>query len=91
MDGYRVMPGVEAAALGDIFVTVTGDINVIDRQHLERMKDGVPQPSGATIVEPRMNVQHVADAVVFMANLPLDANVQFMTIMASTMPFIGRG
>ena len=40
MDGYRVMPGVEAAALGDIFVTVTGDINVIDRQHLEVMKDG---------------------------------------------------
>jgi adenosylhomocysteinase len=40
MDGYRVMPGVEAAALGDIFVTVTGDINVIDRQHLEQMKDG---------------------------------------------------
>jgi len=40
MDGYRVMPGIEAAALGDIFVTVTGDINVRDRQHLERMKDG---------------------------------------------------
>jgi len=40
MDGYRVMPGVEAAALGDIFVTVTGDINVIDLQHLERMKNG---------------------------------------------------
>jgi adenosylhomocysteinase len=40
MDGYRVMPGIEAAALGDIFVTVTGDINVIDRLHLERMKDG---------------------------------------------------
>ena len=40
MDGYRVMTGVEAAALGDIFVTVTGDINVIDKQHLERMKDG---------------------------------------------------
>jgi adenosylhomocysteinase len=40
MDGYRVMTGVEAAALGDIFVTVTGDINVIDQQHLERMKDG---------------------------------------------------
>jgi adenosylhomocysteinase len=40
MDGYRVMPGVEAAALGDVFVTVTGDINVIDRAHLERMKDG---------------------------------------------------
>lgn len=40
MDGYRVMPGVEAAALGDIFVTVTGNVNVIDRQQLERMKDG---------------------------------------------------
>src|SRR5947209_16904454 len=40
MDGYRVMPGVEAAAFGDIFITVTGNINVIDRQHLERMKDG---------------------------------------------------
>ena len=40
MDGYRVMPGVEAAAIGDIFLTVTGDVNVIDRPHLERMKDG---------------------------------------------------
>jgi adenosylhomocysteinase len=40
MDGYRVMPGVEAAALGDIFITVTGNVNVIDAQHLERMKDG---------------------------------------------------
>ncbi|HEV2579284.1 MAG TPA: adenosylhomocysteinase [Ktedonobacteraceae bacterium] len=40
MDGYRVMPGIEAAALGDIFITVTGNINVLDRQHLERMKDG---------------------------------------------------
>ena len=40
MDGYRVMPGIEAASQGDIFVTVTGDINVIDRQHLERMKNG---------------------------------------------------
>ncbi|MDQ2887777.1 MAG: adenosylhomocysteinase [Chloroflexota bacterium] len=40
MDGYRVMPGVEAAALGDIFITVTGDINVIDRAHLEKMKNG---------------------------------------------------
>jgi adenosylhomocysteinase len=40
MDGYRVMPGIQAAALGDIFITVTGDLHVIDRQHLERMKDG---------------------------------------------------
>ena len=40
MDGYRVMPGIEAAAVGDIFITVTGDVNVIDRPHLERMKNG---------------------------------------------------
>ena len=40
MDGYRVMPGVEAAAIGDIFVTVTGNVNVLDQQHRERMKDG---------------------------------------------------
>ncbi len=40
MDGYRVMPGIEAAAVGDIFISVTGNVNVIDRQHLERMKDG---------------------------------------------------
>jgi NADP-dependent 3-hydroxy acid dehydrogenase YdfG len=41
--------------------------------------------------EPRMNVEHVAEAVLYMANLPLDANVQFMTLMATTMPYIGRG
>ena len=57
----------------------------------EPMTKGVPQADGQIVVEPRMNVKHVADAVVFMASLPLDANVQFMTIMASTMPYIGRG
>ena len=57
----------------------------------ERMTKGVLQPGGATMVEPRMDVQHVADAIVFMARLPLDSNVQFMTIMATKMPFIGRG
>lgn len=57
----------------------------------ERMTKGVLQPSGEMRVEPRMDVQHVADAIVFMARLPLDANVQFMTIMATKMPFIGRG
>ena len=56
-----------------------------------KMAAGVPQANGAIEVEPRMNVQHVADAVVYMANLPLDANVQFMTVMATKMPFIGRG
>ena len=55
------------------------------------MTKGVLQPNGETMVEPRMDVQHVADAVVFMAGLPLESNVQFMTIMATKMPFIGRG
>lgn len=57
----------------------------------ERMARGVPQADGTTRPEPTMNVRHVADAVVNMASLPLDANVQFMTIMATQMPFIGRG
>ena len=57
----------------------------------ERMTKGVPQANGETMVEPRMDVNHVASAVVYMASLPLDANVQFMTIMASKMPFVGRG
>ena len=57
----------------------------------EAMSAGVPQADGSLKPEPTMDTQHVADAVVNMANLPLNANVQFMTIMASAMPFIGRG
>ena len=57
----------------------------------ERMSNGVPQANGSTMVEPRMDVRHVADAVLYMANLPLDANVEFITVMATKMPFIGRG
>ena len=57
----------------------------------ERMTAGVPQADGTTLVEPRMDVQHVADAVVYIANLPLDTNVPFMTVMAAKMPFVGRG
>jgi NAD(P)-dependent dehydrogenase (short-subunit alcohol dehydrogenase family) len=57
----------------------------------ERMTKGVPQANGEMKVEPRMDVQHVASAVVYMASLPLDANVQFMTVMATKMPFVGRG
>ncbi|HWH41122.1 MAG TPA: SDR family oxidoreductase [Usitatibacter sp.] len=52
---------------------------------------GVPQANGSYMVEPRMDVRHVASAIVYMASLPLDANVQFMTIMATKMPFVGRG
>jgi NAD(P)-dependent dehydrogenase (short-subunit alcohol dehydrogenase family) len=52
---------------------------------------GVLQPDGATRLEPTIDVAHVARAVVYMATLPLDANVQFMTLMATKMPYIGRG
>jgi len=57
----------------------------------ERMTAGVPQANGTTMIEPRMNVDHVGQAVVYMDSLPLDANVQFITVMATKMPFIGRG
>ena len=56
-----------------------------------RMSEGVPQANGTTMVEPTMDVQHVADAVLYMASLPLDANVPFLTVMANKMPYIGRG
>ena len=56
-----------------------------------RMTQGMPQADGRVAPEPVMDVQAVADAVVYMASLPLEANVQFMTVMATKMPFIGRG
>jgi len=57
----------------------------------QRMTSGVPQANGTMMVEPRMDLKHVADAVVHMASLPLEANIQFMTVMATKMPFVGRG
>jgi NAD(P)-dependent dehydrogenase (short-subunit alcohol dehydrogenase family) len=57
----------------------------------ERMKKGVPQANGTVMVEPTMDVENVARAVAYMASLPLDANVLFMTVMATDMPFVGRG
>jgi len=57
----------------------------------ERMQKGILQANGEIAVEPRMDVEHAANAVVYMAGLPLDANIPFMTIMATTMPYIGRG
>jgi len=56
-----------------------------------RMADGVPQADGTIRPEPLMDVDHVGSAVRYMASLPLDANVQFMTIMATKMPYVGRG
>ena len=55
------------------------------------MAKGVPQANGTTAVEPLLDVRHVVDAVLYMAGLPLDANVQFLTVMATKMPFVGRG
>jgi NAD(P)-dependent dehydrogenase (short-subunit alcohol dehydrogenase family) len=67
------------------------DIGNAATEMAERMARGVPQANGEIAIEPLMDVQHVADAVLHMADLPLSANVQFMTIMASKMPFVGRG
>ena len=67
------------------------DIGNASTEMAERMKKGVPQANGTIAAEPTMNPADVARAVVYMASLPLDANVQFMTVMATKMPFIGRG
>jgi NAD(P)-dependent dehydrogenase (short-subunit alcohol dehydrogenase family) len=67
------------------------DIGNAATEMAERMARGVPQANGEIAVEPLMDVGLVADAVLHMADLPLSANVQFMTIMASKMPFVGRG
>jgi NAD(P)-dependent dehydrogenase (short-subunit alcohol dehydrogenase family) len=67
------------------------DIGNAGTEMTARMKQGVLQASGEVAVEPTMDVEHVARAVVYMAGLPLDANVLFMTVMATQMPFVGRG
>jgi NAD(P)-dependent dehydrogenase (short-subunit alcohol dehydrogenase family) len=67
------------------------DIGNASTEMAARMAKGVPQANGSVAVEPLMDVAHVASAVVYMASLPLDANVQFLTIMARDMPFVGRG
>jgi NAD(P)-dependent dehydrogenase (short-subunit alcohol dehydrogenase family) len=67
------------------------DIGNAGTDMTRRMKNGVPQADGRIAVEPTMDVEHVAQAVVYMAGLPLETNVQFMTVMATKMPFIGRG
>ena len=67
------------------------DIGNAETDMTARFATGVLQARGDMAVEPRMDVAHVVDAVLFMAGLPLDANVQFLTVMATKMPFIGRG
>ena len=67
------------------------DIGNADTRMAGPMSTGVVQADGSTAREPTIDVEHVAHAVVYMATLPLDANVQFMTVMATKMPFVGRG
>ena len=67
------------------------DIGNAETPMTARMKNGVPQPNGTMVPEPVMNVDAVAKAVLYMASLPLDANVLSMTVMATKMPFVGRG
>jgi len=67
------------------------DIGNAHTELAARMASGVPQANGQIAVEPLMDVEHVASAVLYMASLPIDANVQFMTIMATKMPYVGRG
>ena len=67
------------------------DIGNADTPLTQRMKQGVPQANGSLAVEPTMDVRDVGNAVVYMASLSLDSNVQFITLMATKMPFIGRG
>ena len=67
------------------------DIGNAATEMTDRLAVGVLQANGTKMPEPRMDVRHVADAVLYMAGLPLDANVQFMTVMATKMPLVGRG
>jgi NAD(P)-dependent dehydrogenase (short-subunit alcohol dehydrogenase family) len=67
------------------------DIGNAATEMTERMAAGIMQANGTMAIEPRINVKHVADSIVHIANLPLEANVLFMNIMATKMPFVGRG
>ena len=67
------------------------DIGNASTEMTQRMTSGVPQANGTTMIEPTMDADHVAQAVLYMAELPLDTNVPFITVMATQMPYIGRG
>ena len=67
------------------------DIGNAETPMTQRMKQGVPQANGTTVIEPTMDVDAVAKAIVYMAGMPPDANVLFMTVLAAKMPFVGRG
>ena len=91
---HGVLGLTKTAALdGRAFDIAVGQIDIGNAatDMTERMKRGVPQANGSMMPEPTIDPQHVADAVVYMAGLPLDANVLNMTVMATKMPFVGRG
>ena len=67
------------------------DIGNAATEMTDRITKGVMQANGTLMVEPRMDLKHVTDAIIFISNLPLEANVQFMTLMATKMPLVGRG
>lgn len=67
------------------------DIGNAETDMTARMKNGVPQANGETMIEPTMDVDNVSQAILYMASRPLDANAQFLTIMAAKMPYLGRG
>jgi NAD(P)-dependent dehydrogenase (short-subunit alcohol dehydrogenase family) len=67
------------------------DIGNAETEITARFATGVLQANGETVAEPLLGVAHVVGAVIYMASLPLDANVQFLTVMATKMPFVGRG
>ena len=89
--------GGQAVALAKRFVVTTVRRNgrttkaAAATEMTTRMAEGILQANGEVMVEPRLDLEHVVNAVLYMAGLPLDANVQFMTVMATKMPFIGRG
>jgi NAD(P)-dependent dehydrogenase (short-subunit alcohol dehydrogenase family) len=91
---HGVLGLTKTAALdGRAFDIAVGQIDIGNAatDMTERMKRGVPQANGTMMPEPTIDPQHVADAVVYMAGLPLDANVLNLTVMATKMPFVGRG
>jgi NADP-dependent 3-hydroxy acid dehydrogenase YdfG len=83
----------DQASVRALFATVSDayDVGNAATDLTAAMRQGVLQADGSYAAEPTIDVEHVASAVLYMASLPLDANVQFLTIMATAMPFIGRG
>ena len=90
---FRQASKISTSVDGHRYNVVCGQIDLgnVATDMTARMKKGVPQPDGSMAVEPTMDVDNVSRMIVYMARLPLDANVQFVTVMATQMPFIGRG